>query len=91
MAMPYRGSHLVFKKCQGGASLVAQWLRVRLPMQGTRVRALVREDPTMPRSGWAREPWLLSLRVQSLCSAMGEATTVRGPRTAKKPPKTKKT
>ena len=28
------------------ASLVAQWLGVRLPMQGTRVRALVREDPT---------------------------------------------
>ena len=29
------------------ASLVVQWLRVRLPMQGTRVRALVlREDPT---------------------------------------------
>ena len=33
----------------------------------------------MPRSGWAREPWPLSLRVWSLCSAMGEATTVRGP------------
>ena len=30
----------------GGASLVAQWLRVCLPMQGTRVRALVWEDPT---------------------------------------------
>ena len=29
-----------------GASLVAQWLRIRLPMQGTRVRALVWEDPT---------------------------------------------
>ncbi|KAJ8784758.1 hypothetical protein J1605_008109 [Eschrichtius robustus] len=29
-----------------GASLVAQWLRIRLPMQGTRVRSLVREDPT---------------------------------------------
>ena len=29
-----------------GTSLVAQWLRIRLPMQGTRVRALVREDPT---------------------------------------------
>ena len=29
-----------------GASLVAQWLRIRLPVQGTRVRALVREDPT---------------------------------------------
>ena len=27
-------------------SLVAQWLRIRLPMQGTRVRSLVREDPT---------------------------------------------
>ena len=29
-----------------GSSLVAQWLRIRLPMQGTWVRALVREDPT---------------------------------------------
>ncbi|TEA12558.1 hypothetical protein DBR06_SOUSAS32210033 [Sousa chinensis] len=29
----------------------------------------------MPRSGWAREPWPLSLRVRSLCSATGEATT----------------
>ena len=27
------------------ASLVAQWLRVCLPVQGTRVRALVWEDP----------------------------------------------
>ena len=29
-----------------GASLVVQWLRIRLPMQGTRVPALVHEDPT---------------------------------------------
>ena len=29
-----------------GASLVVQWLRVRLPMQGTEVQALVWEDPT---------------------------------------------
>ena len=29
-----------------GASLVAQWLRISLLMQGTRVRALVWEDPT---------------------------------------------
>ena len=29
-----------------GTSLVVQWLRIRLPMQGTRVRALVWEDPT---------------------------------------------
>ena len=33
-------------KKTNGASLVAQWLRIHLPMQGTRVRALVREDPT---------------------------------------------
>ena len=29
-----------------GASLVVQWLRICLLMQGTRVRALVWEDPT---------------------------------------------
>ena len=34
------------KNGQKGASLVAQLLRVCLPMQGTRVRALVWEDPT---------------------------------------------
>ena len=28
------------------ASLVAQWLKICLPMQGTWVPALVREDPT---------------------------------------------
>ena len=44
------------------ASLVAQWLRICLPMQETRVRAL-REDPTcrgatgpVRRSYWARVP-----------------------------------
>ncbi|KAJ8788993.1 hypothetical protein J1605_022399 [Eschrichtius robustus] len=35
---------------QGGTSLVAQWLRIRLPLQGTRVRALVRENPTCCRA-----------------------------------------
>ena len=34
------------KENRVGASLVAQWLRIRLPMQGTLVRALVREDFT---------------------------------------------
>ena len=34
------------KNALEGASLVAQWLRICLPMQGTRVRALVWEDPT---------------------------------------------
>ena len=38
----------------------------------------------MPRSKWAREPQLLSLRVWSLCSATREAAMVRGPRTAMK-------
>ena len=38
----------------------------------------------MPRSSWAREPQLLSLRVWSLCSATREAAVVRGPRTAMK-------
>ena len=33
-------------KISCGASLVAQWLRICLPMQGTRVQALVWEDPT---------------------------------------------
>ena len=32
--------------CLPGVSMVAQWLRICLPMQGTRVRALVWEDPT---------------------------------------------
>ena len=38
----------------------------------------------MPRSKWACEPQLQSLRVWSLCSATGEAAIVRGPRTAMK-------
>ena len=38
----------------------------------------------MPRSNWAREPQLLSLRVWSLCSATREAAIMRGPRTAMK-------
>ena len=33
-----------FKKKR--TSLVAQWLRICLPMQGTQVRSLVQEDPT---------------------------------------------
>ena len=47
-------------------SLVAQWFRIRLPMQDTRVRALVWEDPTcrgatkpVRHNYWARVPQLL--------------------------------
>ena len=53
-------------KCKSWASLVAQWLRVRLPMQGTRVQALVWEDPAchgmagpMCHNYWARVPQVL--------------------------------
>ena len=35
-----------YQEIRGRAFLVAQWLRICLPMQGTWVRALVREDPT---------------------------------------------
>ena len=37
---------IIFKNFMIGASLVAQRLRICLPMQGTWVRALVWEDPT---------------------------------------------
>ena len=47
-----------FKNIHYWASLVAQWLRVCLPMQGTWVRALVWEDPTCHR---ATGPQLLEL------------------------------
>ena len=36
----------IYNKKHCWASLVAQWLRICLLMQGTRVRALVREDTT---------------------------------------------
>ena len=39
-------AHCRYQISKGQTSLVAQWLRIHLPMQGTRVRALVREDPT---------------------------------------------
>ena len=44
LAIFLRCTHMY--KNRGRASLVAQWLRICLPMQGTRVRALVWEDPT---------------------------------------------
>ena len=37
--MPYKNTY-------GETSLVAQWLRIHLPMQGTWVQALVWEDAT---------------------------------------------
>ena len=39
-----------FKKLDEGTSLLVQWLRIHLPMQGIQVRALVWEDPTCRRA-----------------------------------------
>ena len=38
--------YIFFRNITLRTSLVAQWLRIHLPMQGTWVRALGREDPT---------------------------------------------
>ena len=39
-------------KKQGGTSLVAQWLRICLPMQGTWVRSLI-PSPGRPHMLWS--------------------------------------
>ena len=46
----YSSSKLVNQIISHRASLVAQWLRICLLMQGTQVRALVWEDPTCRRA-----------------------------------------
>ena len=63
-------------------SLVVQWLRIRLPIQGTYVRSLVWDDFTYCRatnfvscSYWASVPW-------GLWSTTREATMMRSPCTA---------
>ena len=40
------GNNGTHKKVTYRTSLVAQWLRIRLPMQGTQIQLLVWEDPT---------------------------------------------
>ena len=66
---------------KSGASLVAQWLRICLPMQGSSP-GLGRSH--MPRSNWAREPQLLSLRSKAhepqLLSPRATTTEARVPR-----------
>ena len=44
-------------------SLMVQWIRIHLPMQGTRVQSLVQEESTCHGSTQACVPQLLSLRV----------------------------
>ena len=43
-------SHILHQKMSQGTSLLAQWLRIRPPVQVTWVRALVWEDPTCHRA-----------------------------------------
>ena len=50
-------------------SLVAQWLRICLPMQRAWVQSLLWEDSTCVRT---TKPQLPSLCAWSLCSASGE-------------------
>ena len=45
-----KANNSIKKWAEEWASLVAQWLRIHLPMQGTWVRALVWEDPTCLRA-----------------------------------------
>ena len=40
----------VFKKYRDRTSLVVQWLRIHLSMQGTQVQSLIREDPICCRA-----------------------------------------
>ena len=60
---------------------MAQWLRIRLPMQRTRVQALVREDSTCRRV--ARVSQILSLRSRArkpqLLSLHATTTEARAP------------
>ena len=58
------------------ASLMAQWLRICLPMQGTRVPALVWEDPTChgPTGPVSHNYWACA---SGACAPQQEARTPR--------------
>ena len=60
---------------------MAQWLRIRLLMQGTRVRALVWEDPTC-RGAAGPVSHNYGACASGACAPQREAMIVRGPRTA---------
>ena len=50
-----------------GASLVLQWFRIHLPMQGTWIRSLIQEDPTCCG---ATKPWCHNYRSLRALEAM---------------------
>ena len=73
-----------------GTSLVVQWLRIRLPMWGTRVRSLLRELRShMPWGKWACVLHLLSphtTTTEPTRSGAHEPQLERSPRNATKRP-----
>ena len=88
----FKDAQVPYIKWHSRVSLVAQWLRICLPMQGTRVRALIQEDPTcrgatkpvLNLCSRACEPQLLSLcstaRKPQLLSPRATTTEARAPR-----------
>ena len=67
-----------------GASLVAQWLRICLLMQGTRVRVLVWEDPTCRGATRPVSHNYWACASGACAPQREEAAIVRGPRAAMK-------
>lgn len=70
-------------KIQGGTSLVAQWMRICLPIQGTRVCSLVWEDPTclgttkpVVHNYWAWVPRACALQREATAISPHTATRV---------------
>ena len=69
------------------ASLVVQWLRIHLSMQGTQVQCLVRKDSTCRGASkptrcnyWAQALQLLKSACPGACARQWEATIMRSPR-----------
>ena len=73
------------KNPQTGTSLVAQWIRICLPAQGTWVCSLIWEDPTCSATTEAHllQP-MKPVCSRSCCSVTRQATAMRGPCTMAK-------
>ena len=71
----------LFHKTEKRASLVVQWLRIRLPMQGTRVWAW---SGKIPHAAEQPGPWATTTEPECPEPVLTEAAIVRGPRTAMK-------
>ena len=65
-----------------GTSLVAQWLRLHLPTEGTRVPSLIREDHKPRRAISPQTTTAEAHTSWSLCSTTEEATAAQSPHTA---------